>query len=176
MLKLMMTALTCGLLTFGVGAAWSAEPSQQELRSLDEQVQEVKSDVLAISAELATLEERLLFPSTTQVAIFISLADKQAFRLDAVRISIDDELATHHIYSFKELDALQSGGVQRVYTGNLRSGEHRLEVSVIGKLAGGEDYHQTEQFTFTKDVEPRLLGIALAGPDAGSTAIELNDW
>ena len=176
MLKFVLRVLASGLLLGWASVSWSAEPSAQELRSLDDQVQEIKSDVLGIAAELTGLEERLLFPSTTQVAIFVSLAEAPSFRLDAVRILIDGELAAHHIYSFKELDALQSGGVQRIYTGNLRGGEHHLEVSVVGKLANGKAYSQTEQFEFTKAVEPRLLGIALAGPDAGSAAIKLNDW
>jgi len=158
------------------GIGWSAEPSQQELRSLDEQVQEIKTDVLSIAAELSNLEERLLFPSNTQVAVFIALSQEQSLRLDAVRILIDGELAAHHIYSFKELDALQSGGVQRIYTGNLRTGEHQLEVAVIGKLPNGKDYEQTETFTFSKDIDPRLLGIALAGPGSGQAPISLNDW
>jgi hypothetical protein len=146
------------------------------MRSLDEQVQEIKTDVLSIAAELSTLEERLLFPSNTQVSLFISLSSEQSFRLDAVRIRIDENLAAHHIYNFKELDALQSGGVQRIYTGNLGTGQHQMEVTVIGKLPSGKEYHQTEQFTFQKNVEPRLLGIALAGPDSGGNTIQLNDW
>jgi len=89
-----------------------------------------------------------------------------------VRIEIDGELAAHHIYSFKELDALTSGGVQRIYTGNLPSGNHQLEVTVIGKLPSGKDYSQTKSFSFEKSIEPRLLGVALAG----TSAIELNDW
>jgi hypothetical protein len=151
-------------------------PSQDDLRSLDEQVQEIKSDVLGIASELSLLEERLLYPSNTQVSVFVSLAEAEAFRLDAVRILIDGELAAHHIYSFKELDALASGGMQRIYTGNLTTGDHRLEVSVVGKTRSGKDYAQTESFSFSKDIEPALLGLALAGPAAGSSAIQLNDW
>jgi hypothetical protein len=155
---------------------WADEPSAQEMRSLDEQVQEIKTDVLAIAAELSTLEEQLLYPSSTQVAVFLSLERPDAFRLDAIRLTIDGELAAHHIYSFKELDALASGGVQRIYTGNLSGGSHELAVTVLGKLPSGKDYSQTEQFTFEKSIDPRLLGIALAGPGTGAAAIQLNDW
>jgi hypothetical protein len=155
---------------------WSDGLSQQEMRSLDEQVQEIKTDVLSIAAELSMLEERLLYPSSTQLAVFVSLAEEDSFRLDAVQIHIDGELATHHIYSFKELDALQSGGVQRIFTGNVGTGEHELEVSVIGKLESGKEYQQSERFTFTKGVDPRLLGVALAGPSAGQAPIQLHDW
>src|SRR5262249_59587506 len=82
------------------------EASQQEMRSLDEQVQEIKSDVLGIAADLSRLEEKLLYPSNTQVAIFVSIASGETFRLDAMRIDVDGKLATHYIYGFKELDAL----------------------------------------------------------------------
>jgi hypothetical protein len=155
---------------------FAAGPSQDELRSLDEQVQEIKTDVLSIAAELSQLEEQLLFPSNTQVSVFVALSQEDSFRLDAVQIRIDGALAAHHIYSFKELDALQSGGVQRIYTGNFPTGQHQFDVTVIGKLESGEDYQQTAQFTFDKGVDPRLLGLALAGPGAGEAPIQLQDW
>lgn len=151
------------------------EASREELRSLDEQVQEVKSDVLGIAADLEVLEERLLFPSNTQVTVFVALGEDEEFRLDAVQLSIDGELAAHHIYSFKELEALQRGGVQRIFMGNLSTGAHRLEVSVLGKLSNGKEFSGVEHFSFDKGVEPRLLGITLA-PLSGKPPIELKDW
>jgi hypothetical protein len=155
---------------------WADGASQKEMRSLDEQVQEIKTDVLGIATDLNQLEEQLLFPSNTQVSVFMSLSQQESFRLDAVQLSIDGALATHHIYSFKELDALKSGGVQRLFTGNVASGEHVLEISVIGKLENGKDYKTSQQFTFSKGADPRLLGIALAGPGSGGTPIQLQDW
>jgi hypothetical protein len=151
------------------------EVSQAEIRSLDEQVQEVKSDVLGIAAELDSLEERLLFPSNTQVTIFVALGDGESFRLDSVQLGIDDKLAAHHIYSFKELEALQQGGVQRLFMGNLPTGTHDLEVSILGKLPNGKDFNRAERFSFDKGIDPSLLGITLA-PDSGNAPIELQDW
>ena len=150
--------------------------SQQQMRSLDEQVQEIKSDVLSIAAELSQLEEKLLYPSNTQVAVFVSLADDQEFRLDAVQLSINGELVAHYIYSFKELEALKNGGVQRIYTGNVPTGEHEIGVSVIGKLPSGKDYSNSGTFAFTKGVEPKLLGLTLAGSDSGTSGIQLGNW
>jgi hypothetical protein len=89
-----------------------------------------------------------------------------------MQINIDGELATHYLYGFKELDALQHGGVQRIYTGNLPTGGHEIEVSINGKTPGGDDFNSTETFAFDKGVEPELLGIALNGPKA----IELSEW
>ena len=79
----------------------TAPLDQQQMRGLDEQVQEVKSDVLSISQELSRLEEKLLYPSGTQVAIFVALAKGDPMRLDSVRLQIDGQLVTHHIYSAK---------------------------------------------------------------------------
>ena len=140
------------------------------MRSLDEQVQEIKSDVLGIAAELNLLEERLLYPSNTEVAVFVSLAENETFRLDSVQIQIDGQPVARHIYSFKELEALQKGGVQRIYTGNLRAGEHRIDVAVAGKGTGGADFQKSESFSFSKEVEPKLVGITLSG---GGSSIQL---
>jgi hypothetical protein len=175
MWKLSRNALL--LLLAGIPMLGAAQDlSGDNIRSLDGQVQEIKSDVLSIASELNTLEERLLYPSHTQVALFVSIAPHDEFRLDAVQLEINGELATHHIYSFKELDALQNGGVQKIYTGNLITGDHQLHVTMIGKLKSGKDFNESGSFVFTKGVKPKALGITLAGPGFGSDGIKVGDW
>jgi hypothetical protein len=149
-----------------------ANPDQRQMRDLDEQVQQTKSDVLSISAELNQLEEKLLYPSGTQVAIFVALAKGDELRLDAVRLQIDGQLVAHYIYSAKELEALRKGGVQRIYVGNVGTGDHQLNVLVDGKLKGGTDFNRTEHFTFHKEVKPKLVELTVA---AGSTPITLGE-
>src|SRR4029077_8155122 len=109
------------------------ERARAQVEGPGEQVQEGKSCVLGIAAELNQLEEKLLYPSDTHLAVFVSLAHGETLRLDAVQIQIDGRLATHYIYSFKELDALRKGGLQRIYTGNIATGAHEIEVSVSAK-------------------------------------------
>jgi len=155
---------------------WAENSDRQQMKGLDEQVQEIKSDVLGIAAELGQLEEKLLYPSGTQVAVFVALAQGDPMRLDAVRIQIDGQLVAHYIYSFKELDALRKGGVQRIYVGNVPTGDHQLDVLVDGKLEGGADYSRTEKFTFNKGVQPKLVGLTLAGPNSGRAPIEIGNW
>jgi len=142
-------------------AAYGQESSREQIKGLDEQVQEIKSDVLAIAAELNQLEEKLLYPSNTQAALFVSLAEGETFRLDSVKIELGGKPVAHHIYTFKELEALQKGGVQRIYTGNIRSGDHDLQVSVNGKSAGGADFQSSETFRLTKGVGPKIVQIVL---------------
>lgn len=169
---LILAVLTCPPLAWG----GPQELSGDDMRSLDGQVQEIKSDVLSIATELGNLEERLLYPSNTQVALFVALAEGEKFRLDAMHVEIDGELATHHIYSFKELEALEKGGVQRIYTGNVPTGDHQLTVTMIGKLKSGKDLNQSDSFVFAKGVEPKAIGITLGRPGSGNSGIQVGDW
>jgi hypothetical protein len=149
---------------------------QRQMRGLDEQIQEIKSDALRMSAEMSQLEEKLLYPSGTQVAIFVALAKGDTMRLDAVRLQIDGQLVAHYIYSAKELQALRKGGVQRIYVGNVSTGDHKLDVLVDGKLEGGVDFSRTGEFTFRKEVKPKLVGLTLAGPRSSNIPIALGEW
>ena len=175
-----MSRATLGVLLcvlVGVYApAQAADTYRQQMKGLDEQVQEVKSDVLSIAAELDQLQERLLYPSDTHFAVFVALAKGETLRLDAVQIQVDGQPAASYLYSFKELEALQNGGVQRLYTGNIATGQHEIEISLNGKLASGKDYSHTERFAFTKAIKPKLMGVTLAGPDSGQPAINIGDW
>ncbi len=140
------------------------EASREQIKGLDEQVQDIKKDVLGISSELTQLEEKLLYPSNSQVSVFVSFDEGAKFRLDAVKIKIDGKDVSSHIYTFKELDALQTGGVQRLYTGNVRAGEHTLDVSITSKPSGSNVISQVASHKFTKSVEPKLIEIHLGGP------------
>ena len=168
-------ALLLALLV-GSPVAGAQDLSGDDMRSLDGQVQEIKSDVLNIASELSILEERLLYPSGTQIAVFVSIEKDEDFRLDAIQLEIDGELATHHIYSFNELEALQKGGVQRIYTGNVPTGDHQLNVTMMGKLKSGEDFSESDSFAFAKGVKPKAIGVTLAGPGFAKTSIQVGDW
>lgn len=172
LIRVLLLVLASGAMA-SIGAQ---DISGDDLRSLDGQVQEIKSDVLSIASDLGGLEERLLYPSNTQLALFVSIAANEEFRLDAVQITVDGEPATHHIYSFKELDALRNGGVQRIYTGNVATGNHELSVTMTGKLKNGKDFSESDSFPFAKSVEPKALGITLAGPGLGNNGIQVGDW
>lgn len=164
-ISVLLTALTAN----------AAEVSKEQIKGLDEQVQEIKSDVLGIAAELNRLEEKLLYPSDTQVAVFVSLAAGEKFRLDAVELQLGGKAVARHLYSFKELEALQRGGVQRLYTGNITTGKHDLQVTLSGKSAGGADFRRSESFQVSKDVGPRVVEIALAGPGSANEPITLTE-
>lgn len=173
-----VTPVLAVLLCLASAQVWAQEPQddRQQIRGLDEEVQEIKSDVLSIAQELSRLEEKLLYPSGTQIAVFVALDTGDPTRLDSMRVQVDGQLVAHHIYNAQELGALRKGGVQRIYVGNVTTGEHRLEVLVDGQLEGGEDFSRTESFTFRKEVKPKFVEVTLGGPDAGNPAITFGDW
>jgi hypothetical protein len=167
-LKMVLLAVSMLLLTF---PAYAQEVTKEQIKGLDEQIQEIKTDVLSIAAELNRLEEKLLYPSDTQVAVFVSLANGEKFRLDSVEIQLGGKPLVHHLYTYKELEALQKGGVQRIYTGNIMTGQHDLQVTLLGQTSGGTDFRKTESFNVTKDVGPKIVEFTLA-----SQNITLKDW
>lgn len=150
--------------------AFAEQVTKEQIKGLDEQVQDIKKDVLGISAELNQLEEKLLFPSNTQVSVFVSLEKNAGFKPDAVQLKLDDKDVAHHIYSFKEVEALLAGGVQRVYTGNIRTGDHRVQVSVVGK-SGGSKETKTTSHTIAKGVGPKFVEIRVS-----SSGVEVKNW
>ena len=155
--------------------ARAEEISKKQIKGLDEQVQEIKSDVLAIAAELNHLEERLLYPSNTQVAVFVSLKTDDEFLLDSLALSMNGEAVAYHLYSYKELEALKKGGVQRIYTGNLNSGKHEMQVTMLGMSKSGNDLSHSESFWIEKTVRPKVVEINLASPGLANEAIELKE-
>jgi hypothetical protein len=171
MKKTFLWAAVPFLLAIACTQASAQDGYREQMKGLDEQVQEVKSDVLSISAELSQLEEKLLYPSDTHFAIFVQLAKGDTLRLDSVDVRVDGQPAAHYIYSFKELEALQKGGVQRLYTGNIASGQHQLEMTVNGKLANGEDYSRSQVVAVTKEIKPKLVSLTVSGD-----SISAKDW
>jgi hypothetical protein len=169
MKKIIHLFVLIGLLMTFAGVK-AEQVTKEQIKGLDEQVQDIKKDVLRISAELNQLEETLLFPSNTQIAFFVSLAKGSGFEPDAIKLRLDDKDVAHHIYSYKEVEALRSGGVQRVFTGNVRGGKHNLQVSIIGKT-GGSKKTDIKTYTLAKGVGPQFVEIRLNG-----SSIEFKDW
>ena len=163
------------LLACNVSARASDVAGEQQMKGLDEQVQDVKKDVLGISTELKLLEEKLLYPSNTEVSLFVSFTGKGHFRLDSLDIAIDGKSVAHHIYSFKELEALQAGGMQRIYTGNVRTGKHYLRVVLRGKSASGKEDRESGTYQLVKGVGPGLLEIHISS-GSGSKRIHFKGW
>jgi hypothetical protein len=117
---------------------------------LDTRVQQAKSDVIKLNRDLLVLEEELLFPASTQVALFVSMDVGKLFELDSVQIKLDDKLVANHLYTPLEVQALHRGGVQRVFVGNLKSGSHEIVAFFTGKGPHERDYKRGATVKFDK--------------------------
>ena len=125
--------------------------------SLDADIEALKKEVLSLNRDLFILEEDLLFPSNTQFSIFLSMDSGTLFSLDSVQLKIDDKNISNHLYTERELAALKRGGVQRLYIGNLPSGEHEIVAIFTGIGPKGRDYRRGESIKIEKTTEPQFV-------------------
>jgi hypothetical protein len=129
--------------------------------SLDARVQDLKSDVIKLNRDLLVLEEELLFPANTQVALFVSMDVGKLFELDSVQIKLDDKLVTNYLYTPAEVQALHRGGVQRAFVGNLKSGAHEIVAVFTGKGPHERDYKRGTTIKFDKGSDPKVIELRI---------------
>jgi hypothetical protein len=151
------------------------EPSGDEIRELDELVQDAKAEALDIAAELNRLERRLVYPSATRLTLTFAAAGEKSARLNAIEVRIDGEIAAQYVYSPAELEALRNGGVQTLYTGNVTSGQHEVNVRITGTLENGASFEETGRHVFTKGADARTLDIKFDGAGRERAAIRIAD-
>jgi hypothetical protein len=128
---------------------------------LDGKIQDVKSDVIKLNRDLLVLEEELLFPANTQVALFVSMDVGKLFSLDSVQLKLDDKVVSSYLYTPLEVQALHRGGVQRLYLGNLKAGEHELVAFFTGQGPHTRDYKRGATVKFEKGTEPKYIELQI---------------
>ena len=128
---------------------------------LDSRIQDAKSDVIKLNRDLLVLEEELLFPANTQVALFVSMDVGKLFELDSVQVKLDDKVVTNYLYTPLEVQALHRGGVQRVYLGNLRAGEHQIVAFFTGRGPHERDYKRGTTIKFDKGTDPKYIELRI---------------
>jgi hypothetical protein len=129
--------------------------------NLDTRIQDLKGDVIRLNRDLLVLEEELLFPANTQVALFVSMDVGKLFELDSVQIKLDDKVVTNYLYTPLEVQALHRGGVQRVYLGNLRAGTHEIVAFFTGKGPHERDYKRGATVKFDKGTDPKYIELRI---------------
>ncbi|WP_234414091.1 AraC family transcriptional regulator [Ideonella sp. A 288] len=129
--------------------------------SLDTRLQDVKAEVIRLNRDLLVLEEELLFPASTQVALFVSMDVGKLFSLGSVQVLLDDKVVASHLYTPLEVQALHRGGVQRLYLGNLRAGPHELVAYFTGAGPHERDYKRGTKLSFEKGVDPRYIELQI---------------
>ena len=148
-----------------------------DTRALDETVQELKKDVVDLNRELFVLEEELLFPANTQVAVFVSMDISEFFALDSLTLKIDNKEVANYMYTPREAEALLKGGVHRVYLGNLKVGEHQLVAFFAGKGPNARDYKRGANLKFEKGVGAKYLELKITDRQRkAQPEFAIKDW
>lgn len=142
-------------------AAVAPPTSAAPAAGLEDRIQEAKADVIRLNRDLLVLEEELLFPASTQVAIFVSMDVGKLFMLDSVRVKLDDKDVAAYLYTPLEVQALHRGGVQRLYVGNLRAGTHELVAFFTGKGPHDRDYKRGATIKIEKGADPKYIELRI---------------
>ncbi len=130
--------------------------------SLDAEVQDLKGAVLDLNRELFMLEEELLYPANTQVAVFLSMDIGEFFALDSVQLELDGKSVTNYLYTEREVTALHRGGVQQLFLGNLKTGEHELVAIFTGVGPHGRDYRRGATLKFDKQIGAKFVELEIS--------------
>ena len=151
--------------------------SQNEFRSLDENVQDLKKEVLDLNRDLFLLEEELLFPANSQVAFFISMDVGEYFELDSVNLKIDGKEVSNYLYTNREVKALLRGGVHRVHMGNLKVGNHELVAVFTGEGPHIRDYRRGATLNFSKGIGAKYVELKITDRvEKQQPEFVINEW
>ncbi|RFA30928.1 AraC family transcriptional regulator [Alkalilimnicola ehrlichii] len=149
-----------GLLLVITAQIAHGEP-RDDFSRLDQDVRALKQDVLELNRDLRILEEELLFPANTRLAVFLSADVGELFRLDSVQVRLNDQVVANYLYTPEEVDALNRGGVQRLYLGNVRNGEHELTAFFVGYGPHGREYRRATSVNLEKTSEPAYIELRI---------------
>ena len=158
-------------------AAPGTAEAATDTRGLDQDIQGLKKDVVDLNRDLFVLEEELLFPANTQVAVFVSMDVGEFFALDAVTLKIDQKEVANYLYTPREVEALAKGGVHRLYLGNLKAGQHELVAFFSGQGPHERDYRRGATLKFEKGIGAKYLELKINDRQRRQQPeFEIKDW
>ena len=112
--------------------------------------------------DLSILEEDLLYPPSSRVAVYLSMDVGELFALDEVEVKINGTTVAHHLYTEQQVDALHRGGVQRLYVGNAKQGENEITAFFLGRGHSAEPLRRAVTAKFSKSFEPVYVELKIA--------------
>jgi len=159
---LLILAVWLGIALAASARAATAGGEATQADSVDLDVQTLKKELVDLNKDLFKLEEELLYPASTQVAVFVSVDVGTFFALDSVTLKVDDKEVTNYLYTEREVQALHRGGVQRLYLGNLKAGEHELIALFTGKGPHERDYRRGTTLRIEKGVGASYVELKIS--------------
>lgn len=143
-----------------------------------QEISDLKEQVIKLNRDLFILQEELLFPAETQVAVFVSVDSGAFFKIDSIELRLDDKKVTNYLYTEHEQQALARGGIQRLWVGNIKSGEHELVAFCKGLNNEGRAMERATAINFSKDDEnAAMLEIKIIDSNADMRAhFSIEQW
>ena len=158
-ITLFLAAVAAAMPAFGDEAAVPAATGDRSM--LDAEVQSLRREVVDLNRDLFMLEEDLLFPASTQVAVFVSMDVGTFFAVDSVQLKVDDKEVANYLYTEREQEALKRGGVQRLWLGNLKAGEHEVTAFFTGQGPHERDYKRGTTLKVEKGVGAKYVELRI---------------
>ncbi|WP_372999522.1 AraC family transcriptional regulator [Marinobacter sp.] len=157
--------------------AQSDSGTESDGAAVAERVEDLKKKVIRLNRDLFILEEDLLFPANTQVAVFLSVDTGKFLKLDAVKLKVDDEIVASHLYTERQVTALERGGMQRLYVGNLKTGNHQITAFVEGIGPDERPYKQAASLEFEKGTGTAALEIRVEDRSSNyQPSVSIVEW
>lgn len=155
----------------------SAKRALDSVKTLSKEIQGLKKSVVDLNKDLQLMEEELLFPSSTQLSLFVSLDIGQYFTLESVKVKLDGKQVVTHLYSERQRAALARGGVQRLYLTNLNLGKHTIVAFFTGIGPNGRPYKRATELEFQKKQGSQYLELAIIDDSAKQEAkFTIKQW
>jgi len=116
-------------------------------------------------------------PVSSQVSVFVSLDAGQQFVPDSIALKVNDRLVASHLYTEREVTALQRGGIQRLFTGNVRKGDHEMIAVLTGTGPKGKPYRRAVSVVFDKEAGAKYLELKIQGSrERQEPLFEFSEW
>lgn len=135
---------------------------EDDFQKLDEETLALKRQVLELNRDLMVLEEQLIAPASTQIAVFVSIDVGTFVELASIELKLDGRQVASYLYTEAEAQALLKGGVQRLYVGNVSVGDHELVAVFAGKGPRHEDYRRGTTLTIDKTLQASFVELKIS--------------
>jgi len=160
MVQILSFLLLSSLLPF----SWQVKAGDEiatELQTLRQNVRSLHQEALLFSRDLTLLDERMNFPDATRITIFNKLQLSAPLSLRSIGLTLDGVAIIAHQYTPDDIQSLQHGAAQRLYTGNISAGRHTLTATIQALLPDNSHLSKTATLTFTKTSIATIIQLNL---------------
>ncbi|XPF94821.1 AraC family transcriptional regulator [Colwellia sp. RE-S-Sl-9] len=177
---LISAALSCSVIfctTLSYQAIAEENIQNPESNTIASEIEQIKKEVLKLNRELFILEEDLLFPASTQVAVFVSVDIGRFFTLDSVELKLNDDEVAGFLYTKRQRESLEQGGIQRLFKGNLKTGQHELTAIFIGLDQEKRTVKRAVTYQFEKEDDAVMIELKLEDNTRNfQTEVIVEEW